>query len=128
MPKQHISIFDNVDIPTLMLIGAAVPFFIIGFSELTAGALHAWVYAEGLFPDPLEEPVKYHQIAGIVSLSLSGIILLITYLYWVFIPKRLGVLRPELTGFGSLLSLMAVWNLAPSATYIVNQITKILVL
>ena len=99
--RKNISkLFDFVDIPVIVLVGAAAGCFIVGFIQATLGSIL----------DAGEDEIFSIKaiVAGTLCVLISALILILTYLYWVAIPKRCGAVYPELNGFGTIIALMSM--------------------
>lgn len=102
--KNSLKYFDYIDIPVVAFIGTALGFYIVGFIQTTLGAL--FDAGEGVL-------FSWKSItAGMICIVLSVVVLIIAYLYWTLIPKRLGVVYPAITGFGTIIALMALFSSA----------------
>lgn len=102
--KNNLKYFDFIDIPVIAFIGTALGFYIVGFIQTTLGSL--FVAGEG-------ELFSLKSItAGMLCIALSAVVFIITYLYWALVPKRLGAVYPGLTGFGTIIALMALFSSA----------------
>ena len=98
--KSTSKFFDFVDIPVIALVGATAGYFVVGFIQATLGSILD--AGEG-------EIFSIRAImAGALCFLISVIILILTYLYWIAIPKRCGAVYPELNGFGTIVALMSM--------------------
>lgn len=98
--KSTSKLFDFVDIPVIAFVGAAAGCFVVGFIQATLGSI--------LDAGDGEIFSIRAIMAGALCVLISVTILILTYLYWIAIPKRCGAVYPELNGFGTIIALMSM--------------------
>jgi len=93
---------DHIDIPIIVMLGAALGFLIPGVvltilgSLLEAGEGQIWSLRA--------------IVAGLSNVGLSIIIFFIGWLYWRCVFKKYRAVMPRLSGFGLLLALMSLFS------------------
>ena len=101
MRKKNINKDPDVDIPMLMLIGAALGFLCTGVVDSTIGA-----FCDTTAGNPIW---SWRTIlAGVCCIAISSIIGGVAMLYWKLIVAKRGALFPSLMGFGLLFAVMAL--------------------
>lgn len=97
--KNIFDYLDFVDIPVIALVGTATGHLMTGF-VLALSSIFVAGRGEVLSVRAL--------VASALCLLISAIVLCLTYLYWIAIPKRCGAVYPELNGFGAIIALMSM--------------------
>ena len=97
--KEFSKILNRLDIPTVTLAGFAGGFIMVATMLAAFGSLIE--AGEG-------QIFSWRAIlAGLACLGVAAGIAVIMILYWMFIPRRYGIIKPELTGFGLVLAAMS---------------------
>ena len=98
--KEFSKILNRLDIPTVTLAGFTVCFIMWGVMFATFGSLGE--AGEG-------QIFSWRAIlAGLACLGVAAGIAGVMILYWKLVPKRYGIIKPELTGFGLILAAMSL--------------------
>lgn len=112
--NKHPRLLDSMDIPVVTFIGLSAGFFVVGLIQSTIGSI---------FDSGENEIFSTSAIlAGVLCIAISVAILGLACAYWRLIPKRFGVVYPALTGFGSILALMALLSGAMLASELCSTI------
>lgn len=88
-----------VDIPSLMFAGFAFGFL---FDGVFAGTIGTLIKAFDGYKEWWSSLVASLEVIAI-GVGICGI----GFLYWWFVPRRVGVLNPALTGFGALFAFLS---------------------
>ncbi len=100
--KEFSKILNRFDIPTVTLAGFTGGFIMVGVMFATFG---------GLIEAGEGQIFSWRAIlAGLACLGVAAGIAVIMILYWMFIPRRYGIIKPELTGFGLVLAAMSLFS------------------
>lgn len=91
-----------IDMPLLMLIGAAAGFLLMG----------TIMSAFAVFAGSDHTPWTRWLLAGLINIGLSVCVDGIAWIYWKLVLRKSGVIWPELSGFGLLLALMSLFSAA----------------